>query len=162
FEPRLLSVVNMESQNSSTDNQKLQIMGRRNENKYTINVFALMSNLGFDKDIVNGNELSLPSLFISQPIIRRYVELKEQFDSIMCDYLDNVDERITGILAKEFSEGVEFMDTKDGLRMDFDQMKAVERTELTAQKLYDSLIRGNNAQQWAVYEKFMDLSKHAQ
>lgn len=45
----------MENQNSATDNQKLQIMGRRNENKYTINVFALMSNLGFDKDILRWN-----------------------------------------------------------------------------------------------------------
>lgn len=161
FTPRLLSVINMESQNSSTDNQKLQIMGRRNENKYTINVFALMSNLGFDKDVVNGNELSLPSLFISQPIIRRYVELKEQFDSIMSDYQDNVDEKITGILASEFGLGVDLVQTKQGLRMDFDQMKSVESTQLTAQKLYDSLLKGNNAQQWAVYEKFLDLSNHA-
>jgi len=161
FIPRLLSVVNMESQNSATDNQKLQIMGRRNENKYTINVFALMSNLGFDKDIVNGKELSLPSLFISQPIIRRYVELKEQYDSIISDYQEDVDEKITGILAQEFSEGVDLINTKAGLRMDFDQMKGVEVSELTAQKLYDSLLKGNNAQQWAVYEKFMDLSIHA-
>jgi len=162
FIPRTLAVINMESQNSATDNQKLQIMGRRNENKYTINVFALMSNLGFDKDIVNGNELSLPSLFISQPIIRRYVQLKEQYDSIMSDYQENVDEKIKGQLVEEFGEGVDFVNDKAfGLRMNFDQMKGIEKTELTSQKLYDSLLVGPNAQQWAVYEKFMDLSAHA-
>lgn len=162
FEPRLLSVINMESQNSSTDNQKLQIMGRRNENKYTINVFALMSNLGFDKDIVNGNELSLPSLFISQPIIRRYVELKEEFDSIMSDYQENVDAKIDSILAQEFGEGVDLEMTSSGFKMSFEQMKIIEKSELTAQKLYDSLLKGNNAQQWAVYQKFTDLNKHSQ
>ena len=164
FEPRLLSVVNMESQNSSTDNQKLQIMGRRNENKYTINVFALMSNLGFDKDMVNGQELSLPSLFISQPIIRRYVELKEQFDSIMSEFQEDVDKKISGILAQEFGEGAELVpdnNTNAVFRLEFDQMKRIEASELTAQKLYDSLLQGSNAQQWAVYEKFMDLSKHS-
>lgn len=163
FEPRLLSVVNMESQNSSTDNQKLQIMGRRNENKYTINVFALMSNLGFDKDIVNGQELSLPSLFISQPIIRRYVELKEQFDSIMSEYQEDADKKVSSILAMEFGDGAELVpdNNSPGLyRLEFDQMKRVETSELTAQKLYDSLLKGNNAQQWAVYEKFIDLQKH--
>lgn len=161
FSPRLLSVVNMESQNSATDNQKLQIMGRRNENKYTINVFALMSNLGFDKDIVNGKELSLPSLFISQPIIRRYVELKEQYDSIMSEYQDDVDNLITEQLIDEFGEGVEFDSSANGYRMTTEQRQVVERTDLTAQRLYDSLIKGNNAQQWLVYEKFLDLSNHA-
>ena len=159
FIPRLLSVINMESQNSSTDNQKLQIMGRRNENKYTINAFALMSNLGFDKDMVNGAEMSLPSLFISQPIIRRYVELKEQFDSIMTEYNENTDAEIKSILLKEFGDGVE-IDEETG-NMSDEQMKRVEGSLLTGQSLYDSLIQGNNAQQWAVFEKFTNLNINA-
>lgn len=161
FIPRLLSVINMESQNSSTDNQKLQIMGRRNENKYTINVFALMSNLGFDKDMVNGKEMSLPSLFISQPIIRRYVELKENFDSITTGYQENIDDEIFNILLKEYGEGVDIIKDDYGTRMSSDQMKTIEETQLTGQALYDSLIKGTNAQQWAVFEKFIDLNKNA-
>lgn len=161
FVPRLLSVINMESQNSSTDNQKLQIMGRRNENKYTINAFALMSNLGFDKDIVNGQEMSLPSLFISQPIIRRYVELKENFDSIMTDYQENIDDEIVNTLLKEFGNGVDIVETDFGPKMSSDQMKIVEKTELTAQKLYEGLLNGSNAQQWAVFEKFVNLNQNA-
>ena len=158
FVARLLSVINMENQNSATDNQKLQIMGRRNENKYTINVFALMSNLGFDKDILkDGTEVSLPSLFISQPIIRRYVELKEKYDSITSDYQDNVEDKIKEQLVKEFGNGVDLVATKQGLFMNGDQMKIVEKTELTAQRLYDSLIKGNNAQQWAVYHSLILL-----
>lgn len=158
FEPRLLSVINMESQNSATDNQKLQIMGRRNENKYTINVFALMSNLGFDKDIVNGKEMSLPSLFISQPIIRRYVELKEKYDSITNGFTANADEQIVQTLMDEFGEGVVFVND----RLDSDQMKVAEKYDLTGQRLYDSLIKGNNIQQIAVLQKFLDLKYHAQ
>lgn len=161
FKPRLLSVINMESQNSSTDNQKLQIMGRRNENKYTINAFALMSNLGFDKDIVNGQEMSLPSLFISQPIIRRYVELKENFDSIMTDYQENVDNEIINTLLNEFGDGVDIVETDFGPKMSDEQMRIVEKTELTAQRLFESLIKGSNAQQWAVFEKFVNLNQNA-
>ena len=42
--------------------------------------------------------------------------------------------------------------------MDKEQMKNVE-TLLTAQNLYDSLIKGNSVQQWAVYEKFLTFFK---
>lgn len=98
YTPRLISVVNMENQNSATDNQKLQIMGRRNENKYTINAFALMCNLGLDSDglEINGKVMSYPSLFLSQPIIREYVELMEYYSSITTTTFG----KINGIVVK--------------------------------------------------------------
>lgn len=168
FTPRLLSTINMENQNCATDNQKLQIMGKRNENKYTINVLALMSNLGFDKDTLtleNGEtmDVSLPSLFISQPIIRRYVELKESYNSITNEYTPEIENEIKQRLIKEFGNGVRWAtkSTEDGEIdlvgiMDNQIMEEVE-ANLTAQTLYDNLINYSNENQWAVFEKFKAL-----
>lgn len=89
-----------ENQNVGTDNINKQIMIKRNENSYTMPVFAMMAFHGIytngvytyengKKVLSNGivvgekedgspdirYDLSIPSLFMSQPILRRYVEL---------------------------------------------------------------------------------------
>ena len=155
---RSIATVNMENQNCSTDNQKLQIMGRRNENKYTINVFALMCNLGFDKaSLQDGTKVHIPSLFISQPIIRRYVELMEQKDSMFTEYDDKAQEKITEILKEEFGKDVEFI--KDSSSM---VNYAEASAQLTGQVLLNNLEKPNNEQQWAVYQKFIELNSSVQ
>src|SRR5690606_5945308 len=75
-----------ENQNVSTDNINKGIMGKRNENTYTMSVYAFMAHLGYDlsKDIVDTgisdnkgstikDRVHIPSVFINQPIIRDYV-----------------------------------------------------------------------------------------
>ena len=94
---RFITEVNMENQNVATDNQKLLIMGDRNENEFTINAFALLCNMGVDTDVLthpdyairdsSGNitgypQVHIPSLFLNQPILKRYVELKKQNASL--------------------------------------------------------------------------------
>ena len=158
---RSIAVVNMENQNCSTDNQKLQIMGKRNENKYTINEFALLCNLGFDIGILdNGTEVHIPSLFISQPIIKRYTELRESYDSLFSDYTPNAEEEITAQLKKEFGDGVRFYTTDEGVETSFMEKDTFDLTSdsLTAQALLDNLSSKDNAQQWAVYQKFIQLT----
>lgn len=80
---RRLSEYLMESQNSATDNQKLEIMGRRNENAETISVFSLLQMTGMEDDgvLVNGKDISYASLFISQPIILEYVDIIKKYKS---------------------------------------------------------------------------------
>ena len=165
FRPRMLSEINMENQNSATDNQKLQIMGRRNENKHTINVFALLCNLGFDKDIVDVSgkkmELLIPSLFINQPIIRRYVELMEKAESAFTERTQDLDKAITGQLLIEFGRGADFYVDDFGNSTHFlthEAMDDASANELTGQALYDSLVTPKSAnQQWAVLQKFKEL-----
>lgn len=160
--------VNMINQNCSTDNQKLQVMGRRNENKHTINVFALLNNLGIISDkLSNGQVVGYSDLFISQPIIRRYVELKESYDSISSEYSSSVDKEIKEKLIEEFGEGVEWASfQEDGETitvvgtMSNDSYNKVS-SELTAQTLYDNLVVNEgsytNENQWAVLQKFLTL-----
>lgn len=80
---RRLSEYLMESQNSATDNQKLEIMGRRNENAETIGIFSLLQMTAMEDDgiSVNGNDLSYASLFISQPILLEYVDTIKRYKS---------------------------------------------------------------------------------
>lgn len=162
--------VNMINQNCSTDNQKLQVMGRRNENKHTINVFALMNNLGLMSDkLSSGQIVGYPDLLISQPIIRRYVELKEAYDSISSEYSSSVEAEIKNKLIEEFGQGVEWASYEEegevitvvGV-MDKQAYDKVS-SELTGQTLYDNLVVNEgsytNENQWAVYEKFMELQR---
>ena len=68
----------MELQNVALDNQKLQIMGRVNMNSYTIGVYAMMSLFGIDQETNLSDDLKdfdYAQLFMSQPIIRDYVDL---------------------------------------------------------------------------------------
>lgn len=159
-EVRTIADINMENQNCSTDNQKKGVMGRRNENKYTINVFAILCNLGFDKDIVNGKEMHLPSLFLNQPILRRYVELMEDNSSHFTEYSSNVEERIMAQLREEF--GVEESFTEGGYLKN-DVLENYEEL-MTGQALFDSLGVPKEKQdadwknmQCAVLSKFMLL-----
>ena len=156
---RTIATVNMENQNCSTDNQKLQVMGKRNENKYTINVFSLLCNLGFDTGkTVDGKELHIPSLFVSQPILKRYVELQEDNASIFSDFNSDAEGEIIRKLKSEFGEGVQFYieeGTETNL-MDNEQYKQVS-TELTTDNLVRNMSEVNNQHQWAVLQKFLQL-----
>ena len=145
---RTISDVNAENQNSATDNVKAQIMGKRNENAYTINVLSLMTLRGFDLTPVilsDGKETKLQysSLLISQPIIRRYVELKEQQKSLTADYSFNDEQKIIKQLIEEFNKGnVAIKKDENGNINKLDFLKSVTNNNyntLTGQALYDNL-----------------------
>ena len=64
---RNISEVLAEKQNTATDNEKEQILGRVNVNGITINVDAILTLLGFDKgEKVGSQETSIPYLFLSK------------------------------------------------------------------------------------------------
>lgn len=84
---RTVAAVHAENQNSSTDNVKAQIMGKRNENKYTISVLVQMTYRGFDQTYLEDKKMSvhMPTLFLAQPSLRKYTELKESSNSLTND-----------------------------------------------------------------------------
>ena len=91
---RKISEYLMESQNSATDNQKLEIMGRRNENAETISVFSLLQMTGMEEDglLINGKEVSYASLFIAQPAIIEYVKIIKGLKSSTDNTFGNTEE----------------------------------------------------------------------
>jgi len=147
-----------ERQNTATDNEKLQILGRVGVNGDTINVDSLLAALGFDKDIVtdkNGNDLaiSVPYFLLSQPIIRDYVKALNNAGSQIADFDLNKKATIKEKLTDKYG-GTETRSTLN---------KIEDRKTLTGQVLYNNL-QGipDNKTQLAVLELFLELQAIAE
>ncbi len=164
-----------ENQNVSTDNINKQIMGKRNENSYTMSVYALMAHMGFDLslDIVdtgitdsNGNNIKgkqhIPSLLINQPIIRDYVKLMQKYESINSKFSKNKNKEIIEILANKYGFKLPGKWVKD---LDFINNTPENNNDFTGQNLWDSL-KENIAlkrpnQQAHVLSKFLQMQEQA-
>lgn len=95
---RSISEVFEELQNTATDNEKEQIMGRTGINNHTISVFSIMAMLGIDKtsispDIVKkyglkitDNKMSFGNLLLSQNIVKEIVDKLEYNNSNLTDF----------------------------------------------------------------------------
>ena len=164
-----ISELGMEDQNSATDNQKLEIMDRRNENSNTMTVLKILHANGIDKDgiSINGKQMSYASLFINQPIIRRYSELMNKYKSSTTDSFGDIDSLVEKELVDEFGANVDWkMDSKGNEFVGklSDTKKEEKGPELTSQKLWDSLVLDetvDNNSQWYVYESFKQFQSAA-
>ena len=165
---RSISEVFAERQNTATDNEKEQIMGRLNINSFTINVDSMLSALGFDKDMweiskdeFEANEAgayekggryyrvgSLPYMILSQPIIKEYVEKMSKTQSNTQEFDKHAEEKILAELRGKYTPKVEYNE-------------ALVPSMLTGQELYSNLTTPNPAIQKAVLELFLNLDKYA-
>jgi hypothetical protein len=151
-----------EKQNTATDNEKAQILGRVNINKNTIGVDSLLTLLGFDQD-ENGN--SIPYMFLSQPILKEFTKRLDAGRGITSDFSKNLEEDTIIDLVKQYTKGgyiinktgnsYEFTD-KDGQLLEID-------SELTGQAFIDGIkYNGQDGKiQIAVLQKFLDLNVYA-
>lgn len=147
--PRALSEVFAERQNTATDNEKEQIMGRVNVNEVTINVDSLLSALGFDKDVLsNGKEVSVPYLLLSQPIIKDYVEQIRKSKSSTATFDPDVKAKIISLLKEKYKVGQEF------------NPKEVRKL-LTGDELFYNLSNPTNSIQLSVLDLFTELDNYA-
>lgn len=148
---RQISDAHAENQNASVDNISAQIMFWRNENVFTINAMAQMTHRGFDKIgvTVNGEEreLHLPSLLLSQPIIKRYVELKEEKSS---QSGESIADSIEDILFEEFGLGdVTYTDKNGDIKnitkkvVENNHFSNEELATLTGEVLLENIGSGN-------------------
>jgi hypothetical protein len=158
---RSISDVNAERQNTATDNEKLQIMGKTNTNELTINVDATLSLMGFDKDkaMINGEEkeISVPYFLLSQPIIKDYVDMMRNVRSNISEYNPNAEFDVLTKLSKKYSNNGEF-DPTDVLQV------KTERERLTGQKLADNIIDGgqDGVSQQAILHLFSELQGYGE
>ena len=160
---REVNAVHAENQNSAVDNVKANIMAKRNENSYTMPVLIQLTFRRFDQvpvtRIVDGKTITtkehLPSLFLAQPILRRYVELMEESKSITSEFSYNTEATIIEKLYKEFSTpGIDINDNVN-------YMSASEK--MTGTELYNNLSgEPNNFVQAGVLRKFLELKAEAE
>jgi hypothetical protein len=144
-----------EKQNTATDNEKEQILGRVNVNSSTIGVDSLLSLLGYDKTTYTDNNgetqnLSVSYGLLSQPIIKEYVDLLQKSKGVTAEYNPNAEEQISIMLYEKYAaEGVEFED--------------ITSSVLTG----DNLVQGLKSQgerkdvQIAALKLFLDLDAYA-
>lgn len=173
---RLISDVVGENQNSATDNVKAQIMGKRNENAYTINVLTMLNLRGYDMTkhpvtLDNGKKqhLQLTSLFLSQPILRRYVELQEKYKSLTSGYVKDKENEIIRQLINEFdviNPNKTLNDFNSSGEIYSNEELRVNEKQITGQGLYNGLIDNKNTQntvmQLAVLQTFLNLKRESE
>ncbi len=167
-----ISESGMESQNSATDNQKLQIMGRRNENAETISVFTILQATGLDNDglLVDGKqEMSYASLFINQPILREYTELVKKYKSSTNSVNGSPEKMATKQLTDKYNKKVnpDKWITDDKGKPIAGKFKPEELEKLgnalNSQKLWDDLLveEMDVASQLYVLKRFNELKEPA-
>lgn len=98
---RTTAEVFAEKENTATDNEKEQVLGRVGVNENTINVDAFMTLRGFDKD-ENGNSISY--MLLSQPIIKELNKRRKDSKGILGEYIK--DDNILVELIDKYSKGV--------------------------------------------------------
>lgn len=139
---RTIAEVLAERQNIAVDNEKEQVMGRVNLNKYTLDVDKILVMLGFDKG-ENGD--SIPFLFLSQPIIKEYVEEMAKASSNTKQFDPKAEEKVVQKLYDKYGSpnNLEYFD---------DQM--------SDKGLKEQLTKPTNGMQSAVFNKFMTLKSY--
>ena len=159
---RTIAEVFAEKQNTATDNEKEQILGRVNVNSHTINVDALLSLLGFDKgEKVDGKETSIPYLLLSQPIIKEYVKMKQASQAITAEYNFGQEEEIIADLFARFAPNLELDPVTK-------RLKSEDEAKYSKDLTSESMIEGirNNGQigttQVAALNTFLKLNEYAQ
>ena len=156
---REINAVHAENQNSAVDNVKAQIMAKRNENSYTMPVLIQLTYRGFDmvpftKD-PKVKSVQVSSLFLSQPILRRFVELMEETKSITAEYSADAEATVLEKLAEEFH-------FEDGYIMTDEDYDAQSKL-MTGDNLYENLEgETSNLLQIAVLRKFLELRTEAE
>lgn len=149
-----------EKQNTATDNEKEQVLGRVNVNGTTINVDSLLTLLGFDKgEKVGDMETSIPYLFLSQPIIKDYVKMMEDSQAITSDFNFNRDQDVLDALIEKYSAGyVKDPEAEIISDKDFHEMTK----EMTSENMVNA-ITGNSkpGMQLAVLRQFLELDEYA-
>lgn len=152
----------MSDQNSATDNQKLQIMGRRNENPFTMSVLKLLHANGIDRD--SATDFSYASLFINQPIIRELAKISSKLNSLTYNsYGESIDdvtsqkmEELFNALPAEFK----YMNDTGEVKLNRKKMKELGKS-LTSKVLYDNLLESSPEVEYYVLSSFLQFRSAA-
>lgn len=172
--------VHTENQNSAMDNVKAQIMGKRNENEFTMGVLTMLTYRRFDQDIdpieEGGSDFyQVPSLFISQPALRKYVEYMEANKAVPNNNVLSPNEvmiklyneyasklspqEITEYFSKDAitKEGTVKVTNRNKANL-FNPRKVEElRARMTGQFLYDNLVETSPLMALASLDLFNEL-----
>lgn len=162
---RSMAEVYAEKENTATDNEKEQVLGRVGVNEFTINVDAHLTLRGFDKD-ENGNSISY--MLFSQPIITKLNEIRKASKGILGEYQKDSD--IINDLIKGLTGGtIVYMQNEEKTGYDFRDAASYllysnqDGELLTGENLLDGIkYNGEKANiQAAALMNYIELEKEA-
>lgn len=148
---RTISEVQAERQNIAVDNEKLQIMGRVNLNDLTLDVDKILNMSGFDRGS-DGNSISF--LFLSQPIIKEFVQNMKNANSMMAEYSPDKEGAIFDELINKYDKG-----NQEPIDDDYwKRMSSLMTNENFINQL--KMAEPDGKFQAAVLRRFMDLKQY--
>jgi hypothetical protein len=150
-----------ERQNTATDNEKEQILGRVNINAITIGVDSLLTALGFDKN-ENGNSVSYTLL--SQPILKEYVSRMTLGRGITATFSKDLEKTVIADLIKKYGKEKYGIDSSGKLVHLSDPTVKIETEQLlTADNLEDGIANNGSEEviQLGALLKFVELNSYA-
>ena len=167
-----------EKENTATDNEKEQILGRVGVNDQTINVDALLTMLGFDADLVVTRDkkkvpMSLPYLLLSQPSIKEYNKKIKNSEGVLGGFLNRtelkksmIEELSEGKITFDFDPKLPIYDPKNVQTFRFvdSGAKVLSGKRLSGQALYEGMASKGTADKMVQAEaliSYLDLEKKA-
>jgi hypothetical protein len=149
---RSIAEVFAERQNTATDNEKEQILGRVNINGLTIGVDSLLTLLGFDKIPSSEGPLSVAYALLSQPILKEYVEKMQKGTGVTAVFNANLEDTV-----------IEELIAKYGGNLTPEELVEITGEDLDGDSLVEGLTtNGSNPKtQIAALQTFLDLNTYA-
>lgn len=154
---RSISEVLAERQNIALDNEKLQVMGRVNLNDITIDVDKVFNLLGFDKG-EDGNSISL--LFLSQPVIRDYVEMMKNLSSNMAEFSADKQSTVIGNLLRKYLPEDKEMSKWGLMRSDEEYNEKMSRRMTTKEMVAGLGLNPDGELQIAILDRFLEMQSY--
>lgn len=150
-----VSALGMEDQNSATDNQKLQIMGRRNENKHTMGILKILHAMGIDKEKPE-DKFSYSSMLLSQKLLVDLVNEVDKNNSITVD-----SSNIT--LDDAIKMRLKYLTEVMGVKLDDKDRKSIGKS-LTFERLNENILSNDynideEVYLLEVFQKLLRMSK---
>jgi hypothetical protein len=151
---RTIAEVLAELQNIALDNEKLQVMGRVGLNDLTIDVSKAFALLGFDKGEDEGKS-SVQFLFLSQPIVKEFVERMKNANSNMAEFSQDKEQLVVTQLLRKY---VGDKDNWDRLNNDSEYQNLMSRRMSTTEMLAAlKTTSPDGALQEAILHRFLEM-----
>ena len=159
-----------ERQNTATDNEKEQILGRVNINATTIKIDSILALLGFDKTTYTDakgvkKDLSVSYALLSQPAIKSYVSLVNSSKGITAEFQKDAEEKAINTILSTYGNG-NYIYEKGQIvpaNLEVPTIEDLKKGSLTGDYLVDG-IRYNGTDkntQIAALATFLELKKYA-
>jgi len=177
---RTVAEIFAEKENTATDNEKEQILGRVGVTDQTINVDSLLTLLGFDTDLVKvpgikeKQKMALPYLLLSQPSIKEYnKQIKNSKGILAGDFFDisklkkeTIERLSKGTITFGKDKSMSALDPKNITTFRYVSTGAVYKggKSLTGQAMYEGIASQGTSDDMVQVDAlitFLDLDKHA-